>query len=74
MVLLFANHVLAQCDVFISNSTGNAELFVHPTQCPPNKVLAPLNSLEVLPQMDQLTIHLILSILKQLTSFIHSVL
>lgn len=38
LVLLSDNHILAQCDVFISIGVGNAELFIHPPQNPPNDI------------------------------------
>ena len=64
MVLLSDNHVIAQCEVFISISTGNAELSDHLPQSLSNKILASLNSGEVLPQLDQCIMHPVLSTLK----------
>lgn len=64
MGLLPDNHVLAQCDVFISISRGNVEFFVHPPQSASDKILASVNSITILQQLDQHVIQFILITLK----------
>lgn len=64
MGLLPDNHVLAQCDLFISISRGNVEFLVHPPQSASDKILASVNSVKILPQLNQYIIQSILRTLK----------
>lgn len=61
--------MLAQCDTFISISTGNTESFIHPPHNPPDNILA---FMEVWPQVYQHFIFAFLSALKSWKSLIYS--